>query len=91
MGATMSDWADLYYEAEPFGEAYVQRMLVDFRTMNPKLQRDFIVSALDECVGAAKEGKIEKAFAGQVLRRAQLMASFLETAPVGTIKMVRNG
>lgn len=90
----MTDWADYFVETnEPPSseEQALQFALVDFRTMKPETQKAFIVAALDEYCALAKDGKIEKHLAGQVLLRAQLVASWLDLPHPGKLKVVSNG
>lgn len=68
----------------------LQFALLGFRTMTQSMQRDFIVGAMDEMVGLAKEGKIDPYLAGQLKTRADLIASFLNETQPGKLKMVVN-
>lgn len=56
-------------------EAALQFALVGFRTMNPEMQRAFLVGAMDEFCAQAREGAVDQYSAGQLLTRAQLIAS----------------
>ena len=69
-------------------ELHLQFMLVDFRAAASNVQRDFIVAALDECCGLAKEGQMDRRTAGQILFRAQLIASFLESLEQPKLKVI---
>ena len=73
-------------------ERELQFALVEFRTMKPAMQKDFLVGALDEFCGLAKEGKIDSCVAGQILFRAKLIASFVDASldQPGKVRLVVN-
>lgn len=52
---------------------------------------DCIIRDLDELCGLAKEGKVSEYAAGQILTRAQLIASFLEARRTPKFKVISNG
>lgn len=71
-------------------EQTLQFALVGLRTMTPDMQRAFIVAALDEYCGLAKEGHVDPYVAGQILTRAQLIASFLIARETPKLTVVSN-
>jgi hypothetical protein len=75
-------------EIVPTDEMLLQLSLVDFRTMKPILQKQFVTSILDDYCAQAKEGKFDEYFAGQMLTRTQLIASFLTPRK---FKVISNG
>lgn len=89
----MTDWADYICDtSEPPGseEQALQFALVDFRTMKPETQKAFMIAVLDEYTARAKEGPFDPYFAGQMLTRVQLIASFINARPQPGLKMVSN-
>src|SRR5262249_39545280 len=65
--------SDMTFEEED--EQMLQFALVGFRTMNPEMRSAFLVGAMDEFCRMASDGEVDERLAGQLLTRAQLIAS----------------
>jgi hypothetical protein len=85
IGATMSE--PCYND-----QTMLEFALIDFRGMKPDMQKSLVVAMLDEFCKLAKEEKLKDSYAaGQILTRAQLIASFINAGKPGKVRMIKNG